>query len=198
MDGTRPQRREISGAGYTLSIRGRGVAACSTAYIRNLGGDILYGIIRNRRPAPLLWRAKIDGPVRARLGGPRGADSQKLDAEDAANKAADTVKKNRIKKLQWYTDTLNKRNYYTSATKLLIKDGKKALKKVEGYSEYDSMKTKFEEAVARAEALPVKAETPVVPTDGSDSSGNVDSGKYSEATATPEPTITPEPTAEPQ
>lgn len=122
---------------------------------------------------------------------------KKLDAEDAVNKAADEVKKNRIKKLQWYTDTLNKRNYYTSATKLLIEDGKKALKKVEGYSEYDSMKTKFEEAVARAEALPVKAETPVVPTDGSDNS-KIDSGKYSEATATPEPTVTPEPTAEPQ
>ena len=131
---------------------------------------------------------------------PRGIKTEKqkkLDAEDAVNKAADEVKKNRIKKLQWYTDTLNKRNYYTSATKLLIVDGKKALKKVEGYSEYDSMKTKFEEAVARAEALPVKAETPVVPTDGSDNS-KIDSGKYSEATATPEPTVTPEPTAEPQ
>ena len=79
----------------------------------------------------------------------------------------------------------------------MIEDGTKALKKVEGYSEYDSMKTKFEEAVARAEALPVKAETPVVPTDGSDNS-KIDSGKYSEATATPEPTVTPEPTAEPQ
>lgn len=88
---------------------------------------------------------------------------QKMDAEDAANKANDTLKKNRIKKAQWYINSLNSRSYYSNVTKLLIRDGKKAIKRVEGYSEYDSMKAAFDAAVARAKQLPKVPETPVVP-----------------------------------
>jgi penicillin-binding protein 1A len=126
---------------------------------------------------------------------------EKVDAEDSNNKAQDTLKKNRIKKLQWYIDTLNGRSYYTDITKLLIKDGKKALKKVKGYSEYESMEADWNSAVSRAKALPAAPETPEV---GSSSSDNkdIDESKYEEnetsATATPEPTATVEPTAVPQ
>lgn len=117
---------------------------------------------------------------------------QKIDAEDAANKAKETLKENRIKKVQWYIDTLNKRSYYTSVTKELIKDGKKALKKIKGYAEYEEIKKNFEEAVKRAEKLPVKAEEPDVPQNSGDNS-NIDPGQYNEPTATPIPTATPNP-----
>ena len=124
---------------------------------------------------------------------------QKVDAEDAMNKAKDTLKKNRIKKLQWYIDTLNGRSYYSNVTKLLIKDGKKALKRVKGYSEYDSMKAAWDAAVERATALPEAPETPEIGSGPSDKK-EIDEGKYNEdntaePTATPEPTITPEPAA---
>lgn len=117
---------------------------------------------------------------------------QKIDAEDAANKAKETLKENRIKKIQWYIDALNKRSYYTSVTKLLIKDGKKALKKVKGYSEYDELKKNFDEAVKRAEKLPEKAEEPEIK-QGSDDNKKIDPGQYNEATPTPAPTPTPTP-----
>lgn len=117
---------------------------------------------------------------------------QKMDAEDAANKAKETLKENRIKKVQWYIDTLNKRSYYTELTKELVQDGKKALKKIKGYSEYDEMKKNLEEAIKRAEKLPLKPEDPEIPQDGDDHNG-IDSGKYNEPTATPVPTATPIP-----
>lgn len=111
---------------------------------------------------------------------------QKMDAEDAANKAKDTLKKNRIKKLQWYINALNKRSYYSKVTKLLISDGKKALDRVEGYSEYDSLKSSFSAAVARAKRLPTVPETPVIPQDPSDNK-NPNPGDYP-ADTTPAPT----------
>lgn len=119
---------------------------------------------------------------------------QKIDAENAANKAKETLKENRIKKVQWYIDTLNKRSYYTSVTKSLIKDGKKALKRVKGYSEYDELKKKFDEAVKRAQELPEQAEEPEIPKDSSDNN-DIDPGQYNEATPTPMPTGTPSPAA---
>lgn len=111
---------------------------------------------------------------------------QKMDAEDAANKAKDTLKKNRIKKAQWYINALNSRSYYSNVTKLLIRDGKKAIKRVEGYTEYDSMKAAFDSAVARAKNLPKVPETPVVPPGPSDKNP-VDPDDYPED-ETPAPT----------
>lgn len=111
---------------------------------------------------------------------------QKMDAEDSANKAKDTLKKNRIKKIQWYINALNKRSYYSKVTKLLIRDGKKALARVEGYSEYESLKASFNAAVSRAKKLPKVPETPVVPPGPSDNNG-LDPGDYP-ADATPVPT----------
>ena len=116
---------------------------------------------------------------------------QEVDAEDAMNKAKETVKKNRIKKLQWYIDTLNKRKYYTAVTKKLIKDGNKALKRVEGYDEYDSMQPAWEAAVTRAKGLPEEPENPVVDPSSSDNK-EIDKGQYVDATATPEPTAVPQ------
>ena len=118
----------------------------------------------------------------------------KIDAENAMNKAQETLKKNRIKKLQWYTDKLNKRSYYSSVTKLLIKDGEKALKRVKGYSEYDSMEFAWNAAVDRAKALPEAPETPEVARSGEDNK-KIDKDKYTDPTA--KPTATPEPTEEP-
>lgn len=117
---------------------------------------------------------------------------QKIDAEDAANKAKETLKENRIKKVQWYIDTLNKRSYYTSVTKALIKDGKKALKKVKGYSEYDELKKNYDAAVKRAKKLPEKAEEPDIPQNSGDNS-SIDPGQYEEVTPTPIPTASPSP-----
>lgn len=115
---------------------------------------------------------------------------QKIDAEDAANKAKDTLKKNRIKKAQWYIDALNKRSYYSSVTKLLIKDGQKALDRLEGYSEYDTMKSAFESAVSRAKKLPKVPETPVVPQDPDDNKNPDDDDYPADPTPTAESPVT--------
>lgn len=117
---------------------------------------------------------------------------EKIDAEDAANKAKDTVKSNRIKKAKWYTDTLNKRSYYSSVTKLLIKDGQKAIDRLEGYSEYESMKAAFDAAVTRAKKLPTISETPKVPADSKDNKP-IDPDNYPNETTTPEAQKTAEP-----
>lgn len=115
---------------------------------------------------------------------------QKIDAEDAKNKAKDTLKKNRIKKVQWYINAMNKRSYYSKVTKLLIRDGKKALKRIEGYSEYDAMKAAYNKAVSRAKALPKVPENPVIPEDPSDHD-KIDPDDYpndvTPSPATPEP-----------
>lgn len=115
---------------------------------------------------------------------------QKIDAEDAANKAKDTLKKNRIKKLQWYIDAINKRSYYSSVTKLLIKDGKKALERLLGYSEYDSMKSSFDAAVNRAKKLPTVPENPVVPPGPGDNKNPSDDDYPDDPTPTPDVPVT--------
>ena len=115
---------------------------------------------------------------------------QKIDAEDAATEANNTLKANRIKKAKWYIDALKKRKYYTNTTKALIKDGKKAIERLKGYSEYNSYKSSFDSAVERAEKLPKKQETPDIPGSGSDNS-EVDPNKYTDPTATPTETPVP-------
>lgn len=117
---------------------------------------------------------------------------EKIDAEDAATKAKDTLKTNRIKKAKWYTDALNKRSYYTSVTKSLITDGQKAIERLKGYSEYESMKTAFEVAVKRAQALPTTSESPVIPEDPADKEP-IDPDDYPNETSSPETQHTPEP-----
>ncbi len=114
----------------------------------------------------------------------------KIDAEDAANKAETTLKKNRIKKAQWYIDELNSRDYYTDVTKELIRDGKKALKRVKGYSEYASMKIDFDVAVERARSLPTEPEVPEIPESPSDKKP-VDPDDYEDDTPTAAPVVTP-------
>ena len=97
-----------------------------------------------------------------------------------------------MKKAKWYIDTLKKRTYYNATTKALIKDGKAAIKRLKGYSEYNSYKASFDSAVKRAEALPVKQETPDVPGTPSDNTP-VNPDNYTDATAVP--TETPVPAA---
>ena len=123
---------------------------------------------------------------------------QKVDAEDSLKKAKETLKKNRIKKIQWYIHTLNGRSYYSSVTKLLIKDGKKALKRVKGYSEYDSLKKEWDNAVKRAEKLPKPPKDSSPPQNGYDGQ-KPDPDKYPDETpsSTATPTPTPVPTAAP-
>lgn len=119
---------------------------------------------------------------------------QKMDAEDAATKASDTLKNNRLKKAKWYINALKKRSYYTSTTKLLIEDGKKAIEKLKGYSEYKSYKQDFEAAAEAAKKLPDKPETPVTPEDPSDSKP-IDPDDYEESDTDSAPTAAPVPTA---
>ena len=85
---------------------------------------------------------------------------------------------------------MNKRSYYSKVTKLLIRDGKKALKRIEGYSEYDAMKAAYNKAVSRAKALPKVPENPVISEDPSDHD-KIDPDDYpndvTPSPATPEP-----------
>lgn len=119
---------------------------------------------------------------------------EKVDAEDSLQKAKETLKKNRIKKVQWYVDALNGRSYYTDITKLLIKDGKKALKRIKGYPEYDEWKKKWNAAVKRAEGLPEQPDDSSLPPNGYDNQ-EPDPDKYPDDTA--RPTATPTPAASP-
>jgi penicillin-binding protein 1A len=112
---------------------------------------------------------------------------EKIDAEDAANKAKDTLKKNRIKLARWYINMLNKRSYYSSVTKLLIRDGKTALERLEGYSEYDSIKSEFDAAVTKAKKLPTVPETPVIPEDSKDNKEPDENDYPEDTTPTPQP-----------
>ena len=85
---------------------------------------------------------------------------------------------------------MKKRTYYNATTKALIKDGKAAIKRLKGYSEYNSYKASFDSAVKRAEALPVKQETPDVPGTPSDNTP-VNPDNYTDATAVPTETLVP-------
>lgn len=133
------------------------------------------------------WQAVIDEEKEAEV--ERLQKQQKVDAEDAAEKAGTTLKENRLKKAKWYTDTLKKRKYYTNTTKALITDGQKAIKRLKGYEEYDSYKRNFDSAVERAKKLPKKHEQPEVPGDGSDNRP-IDPDKYTDPTAAPTATPT--------
>lgn len=143
----------------------------------------LKDIVKNK------WQKAIEEEKEAEAD--KQAKQQKIDAEDAATAANSTLKSNRLKKAKWYIDTLKKRKYYTSTTKALIKDGKKAIEKLKGYSEYDSYKKSFDSAVERAEKLPKKQEIPAVPADGSDNK-DIDKDQYTDPTAVPTDTPVPE------
>lgn len=134
------------------------------------------------------WQKAIDEEKEAEAD--KQQKQQKIDAEDASTEANNTLKANRIKKAKWYIDALKKRKYYTNTTKALIKDGKKAIERLKGYSEYNSYKSSFDSAVERAEKLPKKQETPDIPGSGSDNS-EVDPNKYTDPTATPTETPVP-------
>ena len=134
------------------------------------------------------WQKAIDEEKEAEAD--KQQKQQKIDAEEAATEANNTLKANRIKKAKWYIDTLKKRKYYTSTTKALIRDGKKAIERLKGYSEYNSYKSSFDSAVERAEKLPKKQETPDIPGSDSDNSA-VDPNKYTDPTAVPTETPVP-------
>lgn len=136
------------------------------------------------------WQKAIDEEKEAEAD--KQAKQQKIDAEDAADAANSTLKSNRLKKAKWYIDTLKKRKYYTSTTKALIKDGRKAIQRLKGYPEYDSYKKSFDSAVERAEKLPKKQDTPDIPADGSDNK-DINEDKYTDPTAVPTSTPVPEP-----
>lgn len=119
---------------------------------------------------------------------------RKIDAEDAAEKAKETLKKNRIEKVQWYIDKLNTRKYYNDTTKELIKDGKKALKRIAKYDEYEGKKKSLEKAIQRAEALPTKEESSDTSQEGNtEETENPKEGQTATPTATPIPQNTPAP-----
>ncbi len=136
----------------------------------------LKKIVKNK------WQTVIDEEKEAEA--EEQEKQQKIDAEDAATKANSTLKQNRIKKAKWYIDTLNDREYYTDTTKALIKDGKKAVKRLKGYSEYDTYKSQLDSAIKRAKALPKKEDTPDTPADSSDNQ-DIDESQYADPTATP-------------
>ena len=96
------------------------------------------------------------------------AKQEQIDAEDATHNAQETLKANRIAKAQWYIDQINKRTYYTKLAKLLVSDGKKALDRVKGYTEYNKMKSDYEDAVEYVKQLPTAPEVPEIPEDAED------------------------------
>lgn len=120
----------------------------------------------------------------------RQLKQQKIDAENAATQANNTLKANRIKKAKWYIDTLKKRKYYNQTTKTLIKDGKKAIARLKGYPEYNTYKGSYDHAVERAKKLPKKQEKPDIPGTGSDKQP-IDPNKYTDPTAAPTETPVP-------
>lgn len=86
-----------------------------------------------------------------------------IDADNGRMAALEYLKTNRINKVNWYINALNSRNYYNEVSKILIEDGKHALERCYGYSEYDSLKTNLESAIERVQQLPEAPETNQLP-----------------------------------
>ena len=90
----------------------------------------------------------------------------KINAEDSLIQAQANIKQNRLDKVKWFLNELNKRQYYTDTTKLLVKDAKKALENINPYDEYDEYAKKIKIAISRVKSLPTEIpQVEIVPED---------------------------------
>jgi penicillin-binding protein 1A len=97
--------------------------------------------------------------------------------EDSKISAQNQLKQNRINKAEWYITELNNRNYNTSVTQLLYKDAKKAVKRLKGYDEYSSYKSRLASAKTRIDGLPTDLTAPEIPQDYEDDT-SIDESEY--------------------
>ena len=93
----------------------------------------------------------------------RESKQSEIDADDGRTSALEYLKINRINKVIWYTNKLNARSYYNEVSKQLIEDGRIALERCSGYSDYDSLKKDLESAIKRVKGLPEEPETNDIP-----------------------------------
>ena len=106
----------------------------------------------------------------------RESKQSEIDADDGRTSALEYLKINRINKVIWYTNKLNARSYYNEVSKELIEDGRRALERCSGYSDYDSLKKDLESAIKRVKGLPEEPETNDIPeTDEDDDNSYQDS-----------------------
>ena len=94
----------------------------------------------------------------------------KIDADNSKTAAKETLKANRIAKVEWYIGKINGRKYYNDVTKLLIKDARTALGRCKGYSEYSNLKSSLGSAESYAKGLPDEPEHNDIPENNSDKS----------------------------
>ena len=121
----------------------------------------------------------------------------KIDADNSKTAAQATLRDNRVAKVEWYIGKINGRSYYNDITKLLIKDAKTALSRCEGYSDYDSLKSRLNSAESYAKNLPTEPEHNDIPEDSSDRDKDYQNDYKDEpATTTQAPTTTEAPTTE--
>lgn len=92
----------------------------------------------------------------------------KVDADDSSNKAKEKIRETRVNKAEWYLSELDKREYYSDTTKLLLKDAKSAIKRLRGYSVYSDYKERLKAMVDKVKKLPKKPEEPEIPSDTED------------------------------
>ena len=102
---------------------------------------------------------------------------QKAQIQDSKEAAAKVLKTNRINKAEWYLAEIYKREYNTDITKLLVADAEVAVKRLKGYSEYKSYKSRLSQAKAYADSLPSEIIMPEIPKDDEDNQ-SIDSGDY--------------------
>lgn len=93
------------------------------------------------------------------------------DAIDEENQAAATeaLHQQRIENMEWYLDQMKERNYNTATAQQLIQDAGNALKNCREYSEYKSLKQRYDAEVARIEKLPTEVPKPEIPENENDS-----------------------------
>ena len=96
------------------------------------------------------------------------------DARDEANQAAATEKlhQQRINNMEWYLEEMADRDYYTDTARRLITDAGNALENCREYSEYASLKQRYDEEVSRIEKLPTEVPKPEIPENENDSIHN--------------------------
>lgn len=107
----------------------------------------------------------------------RNAMREKMAVENSKKAAANNLRQNRINKAEWYLAELNNREYNTDITQLLYKDAQTAIKRLKGYSIYNSYVTRLQSAKAHIDSLPKKITMPEIPEDDEDSDA-IDTDKY--------------------
>lgn len=120
------------------------------------------------------WKTLIDEQEKDKID--KATAQAQADADDSNAKAGEELKQSRIARADWYLNMLSTRQYSGTGTSLLLEDARVAVEQLKDYSEYNSYKGKYDNAVTRCNSLPpIPSNTP-----NSNDSTPLDESKYKE------------------